>query len=114
MENHNKKTGWTASDIPPQHNRATIITGTGGLGYEAALTLARAGGDITLASRNPEKGVEAVNKIRAAVPTAKVRFEVLDLANLTSIKEFGTRMKAERQSLDLLINNAGVMAPPAT
>lgn len=111
MEKHNK-TGWTALDVPPQNGRATIITGTGGLGYETALVLARAGGDITLASRNPAKGAAAVNKIRAAVPTANIRFEVLDLADLASIKEFGARRRTEHQSLDLLINNAGVMAPP--
>ncbi len=111
MEKHSK-TGWTALDIPPQHGRVTIITGTGGLGYETALVLARAGGEITLASRNPDKGAAAVNKIRAAVPTANIRFEVLDLADLASIKEFGARRRTEQQSLDLLINNAGVMAPP--
>lgn len=111
MENRNK-TGWTASDIPLQHNRATIITGTGGLGYETGLALARAGGDIIMAGRNPAKGAEAVSKITAAVPTANIRFELLDLASLATIKEFVARMRSERHSLDLLINNAGVMAPP--
>lgn len=112
MAANNKKTNWTVSDIPSQEGRSIIITGIAGLAYEDALALVQAGGDVTLAGRNPEKGAEAVNNIRAVIPGAKIRFEVLDLASLASIKEFGKRMRAERQSLDVLINNAGVMAPP--
>lgn len=104
--------GWTASEIPPQQGRSVVVTGTGGLGYEDALALARAGGEVILAGRNTDKGAAAVNQIRAAFPTANVRFELLDLANLASIQAFGARMQAERQSLDLLINNAAVMTPP--
>jgi NAD(P)-dependent dehydrogenase (short-subunit alcohol dehydrogenase family) len=95
----------TASEIPSQHGRSIVITGTGGLG-------ARAGGEVILAGRNADKGAAAVAKIRADTPTATIRFEILDLANLASIKAFGMRMQAARQSLDLLINNAAVMAPP--
>lgn len=57
-------------------------------------------------------GAGAVNKVCAAIPQATIRFELLDLANLASIKAFGKRLQAERQSLDLLINNAAVMTPP--
>lgn len=112
MAANNKKTNWTVSDIPSQQGRSIIITGIAGLAYEDALALVRAGADVILAGRNPAKGAEAVNNIRAAVPGAKIRFEVLDLASLASIKEFGKRLRSERQSLDILINNAGVMAPP--
>lgn len=105
-------TSWTASNIPTQHGRSVVVTGTGGLGYEDALALARAGADVTIAGRNAAKGAAAVNQIRAAIPQSTIRFELLDLASLASIKAFGERMQAARQSLDLLINNAAVMTPP--
>lgn len=104
--------GWTASDIPSQLGRSSVVTGTGGLGYETALALARAGGEVILAGRNADKGVAAVNQIRSGSAAANVRFELLDLANLASISAFGTRLRTQRQTLDLLINNAGVMRPP--
>lgn len=103
---------WTASDIPLQEGRSAIVTGTGGLGFEDALALARAGGEIILAGRNPEKGAAAIEKIRLEVPSATIRFEPLDLASLKSIAAFGERLRNQRDSLDLLVNNAGVMVPP--
>lgn len=103
---------WTSANIPPQAGRSAVITGTGGLGFEAALALARAGGDIILAGRNPQKGADAVAKIRSAVPSASIRFEALDLASLGSVADFAARLRGQRDSLDLLINNAGVMTPP--
>jgi len=103
---------WTTKNIPNLHGRLAVVTGTGGLGYEDALALARAGADVIIAGRNPAKGTDAVNKICAENPGANVRFEVLDLGNLASIEAFGKRMQAEHQSLELLINNAGVMTPP--
>lgn len=103
---------WTVSDIPPQKDRAAVVTGTGGLGYEDALALARAGGEVILAGRDPRKGSIAVNRIRQDVAGAKVRFEQLDLAELTSIARFADRLANQRKSLDILINNAGVMVPP--
>lgn len=103
---------WAVSDIPPQHGRSAVVTGTGGLGFEDALALARAGADVVIAGRNPAKGAEAIAKIRNAVPNANVGFEIVDLANLKSIAAFGDRIRMDRSSLDLLINNAAVMAPP--
>jgi NAD(P)-dependent dehydrogenase (short-subunit alcohol dehydrogenase family) len=109
MENHPK---WTASDIPSQRGRSAVVTGTGGLGYETALELARNGAEVILAGRNKEKGAEAVQQIRNSVSSANIRFEEVDLASLASVQAFGERMNKERQGLDLLINNAGVMTPP--
>lgn len=103
---------WALSDIPSQRGRSAVITGTGGLGYQDALALAGAGADVIIAGRNPSKGGEAVANIRRIIPKATVRFEEVDLASLTSVAAFAARMHAERQSLDLLINNAAVMAPP--
>jgi NAD(P)-dependent dehydrogenase (short-subunit alcohol dehydrogenase family) len=106
------KTNWTAADMPLQARRSFVITGTGGLGYECGLALARAGGDVILAGRNATKGQQAVNSIRAAVAGATISFELLDLASLASITAFGQRMRRTRSDLDVLINNAGVMVPP--
>lgn len=104
--------GWSVADIPPQRGRSVVVTGTGGLGYETAAALARAGAEVILAGRNAAKGALAIERIRAGHAGADVRFELLDLAELASIKAFGARLQAERQSLDALINNAGVMTPP--
>lgn len=105
-------TRWTASDIPPQHDRSAVITGIGGLGYEDALALARAGCEVILAGRDPRKGASAVSRICRDVTGARIRFELLDLAELTSIAAFAERLATQRNSLDILINNAGVMVPP--
>lgn len=106
-------TPWSVTNIPSQRDRTMIVTGgSDGLGYQDALALARAGGDVILAARNPERGAAAVAKIRTDVAGANVRFEPLDLANLASITAFAGRMRSERPRLDLLINNAGIMAPP--
>ena len=104
--------GWRASDIPSQRGRSVVVTGTGGLGYEDALALARAGGEVIIAGRNPYRGADAVARIRSRQPNANVRFALLDLADIRSVRSFGSRLRAERESLDLLINNAAVMSPP--
>lgn len=103
---------WTTSDIPDQTGRTAVVTGAGGLGYEDALALAGAGASVIVASRNPDKGAEAVSRIRAEVPGADVRFEALDLASLNSVATFAERLAGQMDGLDLLINNAGVMDPP--
>lgn len=103
---------WNSSDIPSQSGRSAVITGTGGLGFQDALALARAGANVIIAGRNKAKGTAAVAQIRKAVPTAQASFELLDLASLASIEAFSTRLLNSRDSLDLLINNAAVMAPP--
>jgi NAD(P)-dependent dehydrogenase (short-subunit alcohol dehydrogenase family) len=105
-------TQWTEADIPSQTGRSFVITGTGGLGFEDALALARAGAEIILAGRNAAKGAHAIERIRSQLPSAQIRFALLDLASLASIAAFGERLRGERGSLDVLINNAGVMTPP--
>lgn len=103
---------WSAADIPSQHGRTAVVTGTGGLGFESALALARAGAIVILAGRNASKAGSAVDEIRRRVPGAQVVFETLDLASLDSIRVFATRLRNQQRSLELLINNAGVMTPP--
>jgi NAD(P)-dependent dehydrogenase (short-subunit alcohol dehydrogenase family) len=104
---------WTANDIPRQTGKLAIVTGaTGGLGYETALGLAYARAEVVLAGRNREKGRVAMERIMRALPAAKVRFEMLDLASLASVRAFGQEMAAQGRPVDLLINNAGVMDLP--
>jgi NAD(P)-dependent dehydrogenase (short-subunit alcohol dehydrogenase family) len=76
------------------------------------MRLAQAGAEVVLAGRNEAKGREAVSKIHNQFPDAKISFEALDLANLASVAEFARRFATAHSSLDLLINNAGVMALP--
>jgi NAD(P)-dependent dehydrogenase (short-subunit alcohol dehydrogenase family) len=104
---------WTAADIPDQSGRVAIVTGgNSGLGLAAARALAAAGAETILACRDTEKAEAAAASIRSAVPAATVAVEGLDLASLASVREFAERWAASRDGLDLLINNAGVMAPP--
>ena len=104
---------WTTADIPPLKGKTAVITGaTGGLGYETALALAGAGATVVLTGRNEAKGRHALQAIRSQFPNADIVYESLDLANLASVADFAARYAATRASLDLLINNAGVMALP--
>ena len=102
----------TQAEIPSQLGKTAVVTGsTGGLGYETVLALAKAGADIILTGRDDRKGQSALDKISREVIGARIRYEHLDLASLASIADFAQRMQV-RQFLDLLINNAGVMALP--
>ena len=103
---------WSAVEIPDLKGRSAVVTGTGGLGFETALALVRAGCDVTIAGRNSQKGDDAVSRIASAVAGAKVRFGKLDLADRSSIATFTRRFNGENVSLDILINNAGIMMPP--
>jgi NAD(P)-dependent dehydrogenase (short-subunit alcohol dehydrogenase family) len=106
---------WTANDIPSQAGRRVLITGANsGIGWEAALELARRGAEIILPARTEAKAEDAIARIRAQVPGAKLIPEILDLADLRSVHSFAGRVVEmfPGRSLDLLINNAGVMAVP--
>ncbi|MUZ75410.1 SDR family NAD(P)-dependent oxidoreductase [Agrobacterium vitis] len=106
------KSRWTAADIPPQDGRLIVVTGTGGLAYEAALSLAKAGAGVVLAGRNRIKGEASAQMIRDVIPDAIIRVEELDLADLASVEAFGGRMCDKNQAIDTLINNAAVMMVP--
>lgn len=111
MQNEIKK--WTANHIPQRNWGLAVITGsTEGIGYEDALALSSAGWNVIMMGRNPQKGTESIARIHQINPKAKVSFEKIDLADLSSINAFATNMIAKGQAIDLLINNAGVMTPP--
>ncbi|MFE6836574.1 oxidoreductase [Streptomyces sp. NPDC057705] len=105
--------GWNAGKIPDQSGRTAVVTGANsGIGYVTARELARRGASVVLACRSAARGRAAVVRLRAEVPGAEVEFIPLDLADLASVREFAAAYGQRRTSLDLLVNNAGVMALP--
>ncbi len=104
---------WAESDIPDQSGRTAVVTGAnGGLGLETARALAAAGADVVMAARNQERAAEAMERIRGSVPEARLTLVPLDLGSLDSVQKAAERILAEHQTVDLLINNAGVMGIP--
>ncbi|WP_327323480.1 oxidoreductase [Streptomyces sp. NBC_01210] len=103
--------GWNASDIPDQSGRTAVVTGANsGIGLVTAQELARRGARVVLACRSTVRGEQAEARVKREVPDAEVEFRSLDLADLSSVREFAAAYPYE--NLDLLINNAGVMALP--
>lgn len=106
-------TKWTTADIPDQTGRAAVITGANtGLGYETAAALAAKGAHVVLAVRNLEKGKEAARGIEQATPDAQIQIQELDLTSLESIRSATDELRSKHDTIDLLINNAGVMMTP--
>ncbi len=104
---------WGEADIPDQSGRVAIVTGAnGGLGLETARALAAAGADIVMAARNQERAAEAMKRIRATVPNAKLTLVELDLGSLDSVQKAAGEILSAHETIDLLINNAGVMGIP--
>ncbi len=104
---------WNSEQIPDQHGRTAVVTGANsGLGLASARELARHGASVVLACRNTAKGEQALREIAAAVPDARLELAELDLSSLASVQSFAEHFRAGHDGLDLLINNAGVMAPP--
>ncbi len=113
MSEHKKRGKWTALDIPSQAGRVAIVTGANsGLGFHTTMGLAKKGARVIMACRNLEKGEEARQKILQMSPAQTPEVWHLDLSNLKSVEEFSLKYKSSFKSLDLLINNAGLMAIP--
>ena len=105
--------GWTAEEIPDQTGRVAVVTGgNGGLGLETARELTRNGAHVIIAARNLEKAATAERDILESVPDASLEVRNLDLSSKTSIKEFADGLLADHSKIDMLFNNAGVMATP--
>jgi NAD(P)-dependent dehydrogenase (short-subunit alcohol dehydrogenase family) len=104
---------WTLAAIPSQAGKRILITGANsGIGYYAALTLARKGAHVILACRDRRKGEAALARLGAEAPGTGTELAMLDLASLASVREFAARQLDLGRPLDILVNNAGVMAPP--
>ena len=106
-------TKWVAGQIPSQTGKTALITGANsGIGYQAALELARHGAHVLLGVRSLAKGQAALERLLQEAPGASAEVAELDIASLTSIHDFSRKFVASNRVLDLLINNAGVMALP--
>ena len=104
---------WTTADIPDQTGRVAVVTGAnGGLGLETARELARKGARVVMAARNMEKAGQARADILGDIPGASLELQRLDLASLASVRAAAERILSIHDTIDLLINNAGVMALP--
>jgi NAD(P)-dependent dehydrogenase (short-subunit alcohol dehydrogenase family) len=99
--------GWTGAQLPDLTGRTALVTGgNSGIGFETAKQLVAHGADVVLACRDAESGARAAQQMTGA---GSVRVRELDLASFASVREFGESWDGP---LELLINNAGVMAPP--
>ena len=104
---------WSTLQLPDLTGRLAVITGANsGLGFETARALALAGADVVLATRNAAKGELAAAQIRRAAPRVQVVRAALDLSSLVSVAEFAEARHQAGRPIDLLINNAGIMALP--
>lgn len=104
---------WKAEQIPSLTNRRFLITGANsGIGFAAALKLARKDAELIVACRNQRKGEETLARLREEAPGVRAEAGVLDLASLASVREFASRELDRQRPLHVLINNAGVMAVP--
>lgn len=104
---------YTRASIPDQTGRTAVVTGAnGGLGLETARALAARGALVVLAVRDQDKAAAAVEEIRGETPDARLELVTLDLASLASVRAAADTILAGHATLDLLLNNAGVMATP--
>lgn len=104
---------WAESDIGDQTGMTVLITGANsGIGYEAARALAQHGANVVLGCRTRSKADEAVEQIEGTNPTGTVDVLEIDLGDLDSIAEAATTFRADHDRLDVLVNNAGLMATP--
>ncbi len=104
---------WSAKDIARQDNRTVVITGSNsGIGFQIAKVLALKGAKVIMACRNADKSFKAMKKIFGKYNQANLEFIHLDLASLESVRKFTEEFKKKNDRLDILINNAGVMATP--
>lgn len=111
MSDNNQQ--WTVEDMPDMQGKVVIVTGgNSGIGYEVGKALAANNAQVILGVRNNERGAEAVHQILKQNPRSVVAMRCLDLANLESVQEFAKNFQRDFNRLDLLINNAGVMALP--
>jgi NAD(P)-dependent dehydrogenase (short-subunit alcohol dehydrogenase family) len=104
---------WTAADMPSLKDKVAIVTGANsGLGLHTTIGLAKAGATVVMACRDAAKAATALAQVKDEAPGARVEVMPLDLADLASVRKFAAEFTARYPHLDLLCNNAGVMAVP--
>lgn len=104
---------WDVDQVPSQRGKIAIVTGgNSGLGYEAALGLAKKDAEVILACRNLQKAEEAKSKIVNEYPKAQIKSMKIDVSSLRKVREFADQFQSQYKKLDLLINNAGIMMSP--
>ena len=104
---------WNSSDIPDQTGRISLVTGANsGLGFHTAMDLAAKGSRVLMACRSEARGERAAAAIRQKLPQAQLEVTELDLADLESVRRCAETLRTDLARLDILINNAGVMAIP--
>ncbi|HKK63095.1 MAG TPA: oxidoreductase [Bacteroidales bacterium] len=108
-----KEDKWTTADIPDLAEKVIIVTGgNSGLGYASVKAFAEKGANVILTSRSLEKGEQAKKEIQKAIPGSMITLMQLDLSDLSSVKSFVKEFKKSYNSLDVLLNNAGIMMTP--
>ena len=106
-------TRWAEADVPNQAGRVAVVTGANsGLGFHVTRVLAAAGAHVILGCRDAQRATNAMKRILDVVPDARLELRVLDLADLDSVATFCDAVGAEHDRVDLLVNNAGIMAVP--
>jgi NAD(P)-dependent dehydrogenase (short-subunit alcohol dehydrogenase family) len=106
-------TRWTPVDMPDQTGRTVLVTGANsGLGFQTSLELARRGARVLMACRNPGRAEAALGRIRLEVPNAAAELVSLDLSSLASVERAAEDVAGRVPHLDVLVNNAGIMAVP--
>src|SRR5438067_108857 len=104
---------WSIASAPDQSGRTAVVTGANtGIGYETARALAERGATVILACRDSRKAEQAASRIKAGDARARVEVVDLDLASLASVRSAAGEIRSAAPSLDLLVNNAGVMDVP--
>jgi NAD(P)-dependent dehydrogenase (short-subunit alcohol dehydrogenase family) len=104
---------WTPADLPDQTGRVVLVTGANsGLGFHTTLELARKGARVLMACRNPAKAEKALAMVRKEVSNPSVELVQLDLASLDSVERAAEDVAGRVAHLDVLVNNAGIMAVP--
>jgi NAD(P)-dependent dehydrogenase (short-subunit alcohol dehydrogenase family) len=104
---------WTAADVPDQSGRTVVVTGANsGLGLEGTKHFAEAGATVVMACRSTDKGEAAAAEVRQTAPDADLDVRECDLADLENVASFAEGVADDHASVDVLCNNAGVMAIP--
>jgi NAD(P)-dependent dehydrogenase (short-subunit alcohol dehydrogenase family) len=97
--------------MPDLTGRTAVVTGANsGLGFQTALGLGRRGAHVLMACRNPQRAQDALDRLNAMAPESKAELVPLDLSSLASIEAAATEIGQQVERIDLLVNNAGVMA----